>query len=100
LGSGGTLLVLGASTEGLNINPIQLIGGRRAIQGWPSGHAQDSEETLQFAALHGIKALAESFSLDQVGAAYDRMLSNKARFRVSIVPHSKKDSKGTAAAAK
>jgi D-arabinose 1-dehydrogenase-like Zn-dependent alcohol dehydrogenase len=84
LGVGGKLLVVGASPDPVNATPIQLIGRRRAIQGWPSGTARDSEETLNFCALTGIRPMVETFPLEQAAAAYDRMLSGKARFRVVL----------------
>jgi len=84
LGVGGKLIVVGASADPINVTPIQLIGQRRSIQGWPSGSARDSEETLNFCALTGIRPMVETFPLEQAAAAYDRMLSGKARFRVVL----------------
>jgi D-arabinose 1-dehydrogenase-like Zn-dependent alcohol dehydrogenase len=84
LGVGGKLLVVGASADPITVTPIQLIGARRSIQGWPSGTARDSEDTLNFCALTGIRPMVETFPLEQAAAAYDRMLSGKARFRVVL----------------
>lgn len=84
LGVGGKLVVLGASTEPLTVTPIQLIGARRTIQGWPSGSARDSEDALNFCALTGIRPIVETFPLEQAASAYDRMLSGKARVRVVL----------------
>ncbi|MEP6886974.1 MAG: alcohol dehydrogenase [Nitrospirales bacterium] len=84
LGVGGKLMVVGASADPISVTPLQLIGQRRSIQGWPSGKAQDSEDALNFCALTGIRPMIESFPLEQAGAAYDRMLSGKARFRVVL----------------
>ena len=84
LGVGGQLLVVGASADPISVTPIQLIGQRRAIQGWPSGTARDSEDTLNFCALTGIRPMVETFPLDQAAAGYERMLSGKARFRVVL----------------
>jgi D-arabinose 1-dehydrogenase-like Zn-dependent alcohol dehydrogenase len=63
LGVGGKLVVVGASPDPIRVTPLQLIGRRRSIQGWPSGTAQDSEETLNFCALTGIRPMIESFPL-------------------------------------
>jgi D-arabinose 1-dehydrogenase-like Zn-dependent alcohol dehydrogenase len=68
----------------MTVTPIQLIGGRRTIQGWSSGSARDSEDALNFCALTGIRPLVETFPLNQAPAAYDRMLSGKARCRVVL----------------
>jgi D-arabinose 1-dehydrogenase-like Zn-dependent alcohol dehydrogenase len=84
LGVGGKLLVVGASADPITVTPIQLIGARRSIQGWPSGSARDSEDTLNFCALTGIRPMVETFPLEQAAAAYDRMLSGNARFRVVL----------------
>jgi D-arabinose 1-dehydrogenase-like Zn-dependent alcohol dehydrogenase len=84
LGVGGKLLVVGASADPITVTPIQLIGARRSIQGWPSGTARDSEDTLNFCALTGIRPMVETFPLEQAAAAYERMLSGKARFRVVL----------------
>jgi len=84
LGVGGKLLVVGASADPISVTPIQLIGQRRAIQGWPSGTARDSEDTLNFCALTGIRPMVETFPLEQAAAGYEHMLSGKARFRVVL----------------
>ena len=84
LGVGGKLIVVGAAADPISVTPIQLIGQRRSIQGWPSGSARDSEETLNFCAITGIRPMVETFPLEQAAAAYDRMLSGKARFRVVL----------------
>jgi D-arabinose 1-dehydrogenase-like Zn-dependent alcohol dehydrogenase len=84
LGVGGKLLVVGASAEPITVTPIQLIGARRSVQGWPSGTARDSEDTLNFCALTGIRPMVETFPFEQASAAYDRMISGKARFRVVL----------------
>lgn len=84
LGVGGKLVVLGAGADPITATPIQLIGSRRTIQGWPSGTARDSEDALNFCALTGIRPLVEPFPLEQAAAAYERMLSGKARCRVVL----------------
>jgi D-arabinose 1-dehydrogenase-like Zn-dependent alcohol dehydrogenase len=84
LARNGTLVVLGATPEPIQVSPFQLIGKRRRIQGWPSGTAKDSEETLAFSALNGVVSRNEIFPLDKAEEAYQRMLSNKARFRVVL----------------
>ncbi|MEP6958633.1 MAG: zinc-binding dehydrogenase, partial [Nitrospirota bacterium] len=84
LGVSGKLVVVGASADPITVTPIQLIGARKSIQGWPSGTARDSEDTLNFCALSGIRPMVETFPLEQAAAAYERMLSGKARFRVVL----------------
>jgi D-arabinose 1-dehydrogenase-like Zn-dependent alcohol dehydrogenase len=84
LAPGGKLLVVGVGAEPLNITPLQLIMARRAIQGWPSGTAKDSEETLSFSALSGVRPMIERYPLAKVAEAYEQMTSGKARFRVVL----------------
>jgi D-arabinose 1-dehydrogenase-like Zn-dependent alcohol dehydrogenase len=84
LGINGKMLVVGASTEPIEVSPIQLIQGRRGIQGWPSGTPTDSEDTLRFAALTGVRPMIEQFPLARVKDAYERMISGKAEFRVVL----------------
>lgn len=84
LGVGGQLLVVGASADPITVTPIQLIGSRRSVRGWPSGTARDSEDTLNFCALTGIRAMVETLPLQQAAVGYERMMSGNARFRVVL----------------
>lgn len=84
LASAGTLLVVGAGLESLTVTPLQLIGGRKDIQGWPSGTAKDSEDTLRFSALSGVRPMIERYPLEKAAAAYEQMISGRARFRVVL----------------
>jgi D-arabinose 1-dehydrogenase-like Zn-dependent alcohol dehydrogenase len=79
----GTLMVLGAAGQ-LLVSPIVLIGGRRSIKGWYSGTAIDSQDTLAFSVLAGVRSMNEVFPIDRVAEGYERMLSGKARFRVVL----------------
>jgi len=84
LGLNGKLLILGASFEPLPVNTLPMIGQRQAIAGWPSGSSIDSEDTLAFSALTGVRPMTEVFPLERAAEAYERMMSNKARFRVVL----------------
>ena len=81
LGPDGQLLVVGAAMEPLSISALDLIGARRSVQGWPSGTAIDSEDTLRFSALSGVRPMIEKFPLAKVNEAYQHMMSGKVRFR-------------------
>lgn len=80
----GTLLVVGAVAEPMEISPFQLIMGRKSVKGWPSGTAKDSEDTLDFSALTNITPVVETFPLEKANEAYARMINNDARFRVVL----------------
>jgi D-arabinose 1-dehydrogenase-like Zn-dependent alcohol dehydrogenase len=84
LGVNGKLLVLGAPHEPLEVPAFLLIGGRRSVAGWYSGTSIDSQDTLSFSKLSGVRAMTEVFPLERATEAYDRMMSGKARFRVVL----------------
>jgi D-arabinose 1-dehydrogenase-like Zn-dependent alcohol dehydrogenase len=84
LGPNGTLLVVGASAEPIEVSPNQLVFGRRRIQGWSAGTPTDSEDTLRFAELTGVRPMIETFPLAKAAEGYARMLSGKAEFRVVL----------------
>ncbi len=84
LSSNGKLIVVGASPDPIGVTPFQLIRGRKALQGWASGHAKDSEDTMEFSALSGVRPMIEKFPLEQATGAYNQMISGKARFRVVL----------------
>jgi D-arabinose 1-dehydrogenase-like Zn-dependent alcohol dehydrogenase len=83
LGSNGTLMVIGA-VGALTVDSMDLLRKRAAVRGWYSGTSVDSEDTLLFSQRHRIRSMNEIFPLEQAQAAYDRMLSGKARFRVVL----------------
>jgi len=82
----GRLIVLGVDAQPLSISPLALIGPRRSVQGWPSGTPVESEDTLTFSALTGVRAMVETYPLSRAPEAFSRMLSGAARFRVVITP--------------
>jgi D-arabinose 1-dehydrogenase-like Zn-dependent alcohol dehydrogenase len=84
LGVNGKLIILGAADEPLEVNGILMIGGRRSIMGWPSGNSIDSQDTLSFSVLTGVRAMTEVFPLERAAEAYERMMSGKARFRAVL----------------
>jgi alcohol dehydrogenase/propanol-preferring alcohol dehydrogenase len=80
----GTLLVPAAPSEPLTVNVMPLIMGRRSVAGWYSGTARDSQDTLEFSALHDVHPMIEKYPLDRVAEAFEQMHSGKARFRVVL----------------
>ena len=83
LGVNGTLVVIGAAPS-MQVSPLLLIGGRRSVKGWYSGTAIDSQDTLAFSVLAGVRSMNEVYPLERVAEAYERMTSGKARFRVVL----------------
>jgi D-arabinose 1-dehydrogenase-like Zn-dependent alcohol dehydrogenase len=84
LGPNGKLIVVGADFEPIEVTPVQLIFGSHTIQGWASGTATDSEDTLRFAELTGVRPMIETYPLEKAAEAYARMLSGDAQFRVVL----------------
>ncbi|HZQ62549.1 MAG TPA: alcohol dehydrogenase [Casimicrobiaceae bacterium] len=84
LGIDGRLIVLGADHKPMPLVTAALIGRRSGIQGWPSGSSIDSEDTMRFSAMSGVRPMTEVFPLEKVDEAYQRMMSNHARFRVVL----------------
>ena len=84
LGPSGKLMVIGAAFDPIEVTPIQLISGSRSIQGWSTGTSADSEDTLRFAELSGVRPMIETYPLEKAAEAYARMMSGKAQFRVVL----------------
>lgn len=84
LGPNGKLVVIGATSDPIEVTPLQLINGSRTIQGWAAGTAADSEDTLRFAELSGVRPMIETYPLEKAGEAYARMMSGNAQFRVVL----------------
>ena len=83
LGVNGTMMVIGA-VGALTVNSLDLLGKRASVRGWYSGTAADLEDTLLFSQLNEITSMNEIYPLEEARAAYDRMMSGKARFRVVL----------------
>ncbi len=84
LGVNGKLMIVGAAAEPLQVPAIPLILGRRSITGWPSGNSIDSQDTLSFSVLTGVRAMTQVFPLERAAEAFDLMMSGKARFRAVL----------------
>jgi alcohol dehydrogenase/propanol-preferring alcohol dehydrogenase len=84
LGLNGKMIMVGIGQEPVEVPIAQFIMGRHSVQGWPSGTSADSQDTLDFSALSGVKPMIEEFPLARAPEAYDRMMSGAARFRVVL----------------
>jgi D-arabinose 1-dehydrogenase-like Zn-dependent alcohol dehydrogenase len=82
----GTLMILGAA-ESMHLSPLHLLMNRASVKGWYSGTSIDSQDTLRFSALAGVRPMNEVFPLERANEAYEHMMSGKARFRVVLTPH-------------
>jgi D-arabinose 1-dehydrogenase-like Zn-dependent alcohol dehydrogenase len=84
LGANGKLVVVGATFDPIEVTPAQLIFGNKSVQGWASGTPTDSEDTLRFCELTGVRPMIETYPLEQAAEAYARMMSGNAEFRVVL----------------
>jgi D-arabinose 1-dehydrogenase-like Zn-dependent alcohol dehydrogenase len=81
----GKLVIIGASDEPIQVPSFLMILGRRSLMiGWPSGTSIDSQDTLSFSVLSGVRSINEVFPLERAAEAYDHMMNGKARFRAVL----------------
>lgn len=88
LGPRGTLMIIGAGMESLTVTPLQLIPASKSIRGWASGTAKDSQDTLEFSAISGVRPMIERYPLEKAAEAYNQMISGRARFRAVLTMRS------------
>lgn len=86
LATNGKLLIVGVPEDPVVVDTITMVGGRRAVAGWPSGIAADSEDTMQFCVRTGVRPQIEIYHLNEAEKAYHHMMNGKARFRVVLKP--------------
>jgi D-arabinose 1-dehydrogenase-like Zn-dependent alcohol dehydrogenase len=80
----GKLIIVGASDEMIQLPPMLFISGRRSIMGWASGTSIDSQDTLSFSVLSGVRSMNEVYPLERAAEAYESMMSGKVRFRAVL----------------
>jgi D-arabinose 1-dehydrogenase-like Zn-dependent alcohol dehydrogenase len=84
LGVNGSMVVVGAPTDSIEVLPLQLLFGKKGIKGWAGGIPTDSEDTLRFAEMTSVRPMIEKFPLAKAAEGYARMMSGKAEFRVVL----------------
>ncbi len=83
LGVRGTMMLIGA-VPSLNVNPLQMLTYRQSVSGWYSGTSIDSQDTLRFSVLAGVRSMNEVYPLEKVDEAYGRMMKGEVRFRAVL----------------
>lgn len=73
-----------SATGEIGVDTTALINGGLSVHGWPSGHALDSEEAINFARVHGVNCIVEKFPFADAPKAFEHMTSGKARFRAVL----------------
>jgi D-arabinose 1-dehydrogenase-like Zn-dependent alcohol dehydrogenase len=84
LSSDGRMVVVGAAPDPIRVSPFLILGGRKGVEGWPSGTSIDSEETMAFSALANIRPMIETMPLERASEAYEHMMKGAARFRMVL----------------
>ena len=84
LGVRGKLVAIGVGMDPIEVNPADLILASRTIVGHASGTSVDSQDTMAFSALSGVRPMIETMPLERAAEAYDRMMSGEARFRMVL----------------
>jgi D-arabinose 1-dehydrogenase-like Zn-dependent alcohol dehydrogenase len=84
LGYSGRFVIVGIPGKPIQVEAPGMIMQRKSIHGWPSGTAIESEDTLKFSEITGVRPLIEKYPLENAAEAYSRMMSGKARFRVVL----------------
>ena len=84
LAANGTLLLVGVPTDPIEVTAGQLVFSTKRIQGWLAGIPTDSEDTLRFAEMTGVRPMIEKYPLVKAAEGYARMMSGKAEFRVVL----------------
>jgi propanol-preferring alcohol dehydrogenase len=84
LSPGGRMIVVGAAPDPISVSTLSLVSGTRDIVGSLTGSSIENEDNLGLAVAHGIRPMNEVMPLEEAPAAYDRMMSGKARFRVVL----------------
>jgi len=84
LGPRGQVLIVAALQEAMPVNTLTLLMKRASISGWASGGAQDSEDTMNFAALTGVRSINETFPISEANKAFDHALNGNPKFRVVL----------------
>ena len=80
----GRWILMGMSNEKLTIDPLSLFLNRHQIIGSQQNSPEYLYEALDFLTKGKVKVMSETFSLDNIGEAYDKVENGKVRFRAVI----------------
>jgi uncharacterized zinc-type alcohol dehydrogenase-like protein len=80
----GRLHFVGATLEPLDLGAFSLIAGQRSISGSPVGSPATIESMLEFARLHQVKPLVETYPMRKINDAFDHLKSGNAKYRIVL----------------
>jgi uncharacterized zinc-type alcohol dehydrogenase-like protein len=80
----GAFVNVGAPEEPVALNLFSVIAGRKTLAGSGIGGIQETQEMLDFCAVHGFGAEIELISAAEINEAYERVLASDVRYRFVI----------------
>ena len=80
----GTLMMVGASPEGVEFNPFPLLFGGRRIVGSLVGGIRETQEMFDHCGKHGLTSDIEMITPDQINGAFDRTTRGDVKYRFVI----------------
>ncbi|KAK9713197.1 hypothetical protein RND81_06G010800 [Saponaria officinalis] len=84
LKSQGKLVLVGLPEKPLELSAFPLVGGRKTVAGSCIGGMKETQEMIDFAAKHGVKADVEVVAMDYVNTAMERLTKSDVRYRFVI----------------
>jgi uncharacterized zinc-type alcohol dehydrogenase-like protein len=80
----GTMVLVGAPSAPMPVHAFSLIGGGRRLVGSMIGGIAETQEMLDHCARHGVVSDVEIIPIQQINAAYERVLASDVRYRFVI----------------
>ncbi len=80
----GTMVLVGASPDPMEVDAFSLILRRRRLAGSLIGGIAETQEMLDYCAERGIVCEIEKISMNQINQAYERMLKSDVKYRFVI----------------
>jgi len=81
----GKLCIVGIPDKNIAFSPWSVIAGEKSVVGGQPGSIDETQQMLEFSALHGIKPMIETFPMSEANAALEHTRQGKARFRAVLV---------------
>ena len=84
LGLDGELTLVGAPETPLPVSAFALLFGRKRLSGSLIGGIKETQEMLDFCGRHNITSDVEIIPIQQINAAYERLVRSDVKYRFSI----------------
>ncbi|HEX9025985.1 MAG TPA: hypothetical protein VF839_05930 [Clostridium sp.] len=80
----GKLVIVAGIDEPIQVSATQLLVGRKSIQGWLATEPNVRKDTIDFSLLTNVHPMIETFPLEQIDLAYEKMMNAKVHFRAVL----------------